>query len=76
MLDPVVNFKIKQKVKFIGACMTVGVDYLSDLAHWRLHYAMEVLSNFWAHISSSFSYNHTMMSFQIIRMILWVDGLV
>ena len=54
MLDPVVNFKIKQKVKFIGACMTVGVDYLSDLAHWRLHYAMEVLSNFLAHISSSF----------------------
>ena len=22
--------------------MTIGVDYLSDLAHWRLHYSMEV----------------------------------
>ena len=42
MLDPVINFKMKQKVKFFGACMTVGVDYLSDLAHWRLHYSMEV----------------------------------
>lgn len=41
MLDPVVNFKTKQKLKFFGACMTIGVDYLSDLAHWKMHYSVE-----------------------------------
>jgi hypothetical protein len=41
MLDPVVNFKTKQKIQFLGACMTVGVDYLSDLAHWKVHYSVE-----------------------------------
>jgi hypothetical protein len=41
MLDPVVNFKTKQKLKFLGVCMTIGVDYLSDLAHWKMHYSVE-----------------------------------
>lgn len=41
MLDPVINFKMKQNIRFLGAQLAVGIDYLSDLAHWRLHYSVE-----------------------------------
>jgi hypothetical protein len=36
MLDPIINFKTKQKISFLGAQMTIGIDYLSDLAHWKV----------------------------------------
>lgn len=39
--DPVINFKIKQRLSYLGACVTVGVDYLSDLAQWRAFCAVE-----------------------------------
>jgi predicted aspartyl protease len=63
-LDPVVNFKLKQRLRLLGACVTLGMavrsccdvvianksnlntillgmDYLSDLGHWRSYCAIE-----------------------------------
>ena len=39
--DPVINFKLKQRLSYLGACVTVGLDYLSDLAQWRAFCAVE-----------------------------------
>ena len=41
MIDPVVNLKFKQRIRFWGACATLGMDYLTDLAQWRLHCMIE-----------------------------------
>jgi hypothetical protein len=40
-LDPVINFKLKQKISHFGACITLGMDYLSELAQWRAYCAVE-----------------------------------
>jgi hypothetical protein len=39
--DPIINFKLKQKLNYFGTCVTLGVDYLSDLAHWRAYCGIE-----------------------------------
>jgi len=39
--DPIINFKLKQRLSYLGACVTVGLDYLSDLAQWRAFCAVE-----------------------------------
>lgn len=39
--DPLVNFKVKQKLKLLGACVTLGLDYLSDIAQWRTYCSVE-----------------------------------
>ncbi len=36
-----INFKLKQRFVLLGTAVTVGVDYLSDLAHWRSYCAIE-----------------------------------
>lgn len=41
ILDPIVNFKIKQRFNHLGACMTLGMDYLSELGRWRFHCSLE-----------------------------------
>lgn len=41
MIDPVINFKFMQRIRFWGACATLGMDYLTDLAQWRLHCMIE-----------------------------------
>jgi len=40
-VDPVINFKLKQKITSFGACITLGMDYLSELAQWRAYCAVE-----------------------------------
>lgn len=41
ILDPIINFKIKQRFNHFGACMTLGMDYLSELGRWRFHCSLE-----------------------------------
>ena len=40
-MDPVINFKMKQRISYFGTCVTLGVDYLSDLAQWRAYCGVE-----------------------------------
>jgi len=40
-MDPVINFKLKQKITQFGACITLGMDYMSDLRQWRTYCAVE-----------------------------------
>ena len=40
-MDPVVNFKIRQRIQKFGAGITLGMDYLSDVAHWRMYMVVE-----------------------------------
>lgn len=40
-LDPIINFKFKQRVNILGACITLGMDYLSDISQWRTYCAVE-----------------------------------
>ncbi|KAJ1433992.1 hypothetical protein B484DRAFT_417654 [Ochromonadaceae sp. CCMP2298] len=39
--DPLINFKFKQRLVLLGACVTLGMDYLSDLQQWRSYCAIE-----------------------------------
>eukprot|EP00981_Chlorochromonas_danica_P015396 scaffold12006_cov162-Ochromonas_danica.AAC.1 len=39
--DPLVNFKLKQRLMLMGACVTLGLDYLSDIAQWRSYCTIE-----------------------------------
>lgn len=39
--DPVINFRLKQRMSYLGACVTLGLDYLSDLAQWRAYCGVE-----------------------------------
>ena len=39
--DPIVNFKLKQRIAYFGTCVTLGMDYLSDLAQWRAYCGIE-----------------------------------
>mmetsp|Transcript_29015 Transcript_29015/g.39863 ORF Transcript_29015/g.39863 Transcript_29015/m.39863 type:complete len:373 (+) Transcript_29015:2-1120(+) len=39
--DPLINFKLKQRFVMLGACITLGMDYLSDIAQWRSYCAIE-----------------------------------
>ena len=41
VLDPIINFKTKQRFIMLGTCFTFGIDYLSDLANWRFHCSAE-----------------------------------
>ncbi len=41
MIDPVVNFKIRQRIQKFGTGITLGCDYLSDVAHWRMYCVVE-----------------------------------
>lgn len=41
IIDPIINFKIKQRISFFGACATLGMDYLTDISQWRLHMHIE-----------------------------------
>jgi hypothetical protein len=40
-LDPVINFKFKQQLTLLGTSITLGVDYLTDIAHWRSYCQIE-----------------------------------
>lgn len=40
-MDPVINFKLKQRITYFGTCVTLGMDYLSDLAQWRAYCGIE-----------------------------------
>ena len=40
-MDPVINFKLKQKINQFGACITLGMDYMSDMKQWRTYCAVE-----------------------------------
>lgn len=39
--DPLINLKMKQKLKVLGACVTVGLDYMTDIAQWRSFCSIE-----------------------------------
>mmetsp|Transcript_35599 Transcript_35599/g.36304 ORF Transcript_35599/g.36304 Transcript_35599/m.36304 type:complete len:320 (+) Transcript_35599:300-1259(+) len=39
--DPIVNFKVKQRFYQLGTCVTLGMDYLSELGRWRFHLSAE-----------------------------------
>ncbi len=39
--DPIINFKLKQRITYFGTCVTLGMDYLSDLAQWRAYCGIE-----------------------------------
>ena len=41
LCDPLINFKLKQRFNMLGACITVGMDYLSDISQWRSYCAIE-----------------------------------
>jgi hypothetical protein len=36
-----VNFKLKQRMKFFGAMVTLGMDYISDIGKWRSYCSIE-----------------------------------
>ena len=40
-MDPIINFKLKQRITYFGTCVTLGMDYLSDLAQWRAYCGIE-----------------------------------
>eukprot|EP01035_Chromulina_nebulosa_P018951 gene18951-24759_t len=40
-LDPIINFKLKQRINLLGACVTLGMDYLSDITQWRAYCSVE-----------------------------------
>ncbi len=40
-LDPAVNFKLKQRLKLLGAMVTFGMDYMSDIGQWRSYCSIE-----------------------------------
>ena len=40
-MDPVINFKLKQKINQFGACIQLGMDYMSDMKQWRTYCAVE-----------------------------------
>ena len=40
-LYPVVNFKARQRIRKFGAAITLGLDYLTDVQHWRTHCVVE-----------------------------------
>jgi len=39
--DPLINFKLKQRLILLGACVTLGMDYLTDIAQWRSYCSIE-----------------------------------
>jgi hypothetical protein len=41
VMDPIINFKLKQRIRKFGASITLGMDYLSELAQWRAYCAVE-----------------------------------
>ena len=40
-LDPVINFKVRQRIQKFGTGITLGMDYLSDVQHWRMYCVVE-----------------------------------
>ena len=40
-IDPIINFKMKQKISQFGTCITLGIDYLSEISQWRAYCAVE-----------------------------------
>lgn len=39
--DPLVNFKLKQHLTLLGASITLGLDYLTDISQWRSYCQIE-----------------------------------